>query len=80
LEVERLGLSQRGGAIMHKFFVIALGLGFTISAGTIEAVLWTKKADRNGASVATTRMPSIAEFHAKTRAQNLPDLTVKEPY
>jgi hypothetical protein len=75
-------LSQkRGGAIMRKFVIVALGLGFTISAGAIDAVLWTKsKADRNGAAVATARMPSIAEFHAKSRAQNLPDLTVKEPY
>jgi hypothetical protein len=67
---------------MHKFVVIALGLGVTIGAGAIDAVLWTKsKADRNGAAAAATaRMPSIAELHARSRAQNLPDLTVKEPY
>jgi hypothetical protein len=66
---------------MRKFVIVALGLGFTIGAGAVEAVLWTKsKAGRNGASVATAGMPSIAEFHAKSRAQNLPDLTVKEPY
>jgi hypothetical protein len=64
---------------MRNFVIIALALGFTISAGA--TVLWTKsQADRNGASLASARMPSIAEFHAKSRAQDLPDLTVKEPY
>jgi hypothetical protein len=66
---------------MRKFVIITLGLGFMVSAGAVEAVLWTKsKADRNVAPAASARMPSIAEFHAESRAQSLPDLTVKEPY
>jgi hypothetical protein len=56
--------------------------GFVLGAGTVAAISWTKTeaAPTQMTPTAALGMPSIDELHAKARAQNLPDLTVKEPY
>jgi len=66
---------------MLKASIIGI-TGFVIGAGTVEVISWTKTEAVPGqvAPTATLGMPSIDELHAKARTQNLPDLTVKEPY
>jgi hypothetical protein len=64
---------------MLKAAIIGI-TGFALGAGTVEAISWTKTAARQVAPAAAVGMPSIDELHAKARTQNLPDLTVKEPY
>jgi hypothetical protein len=66
---------------MLKASIIGI-TGFVIGAGTVEVIGWTKTeaVPRQVAPAAAFVMPSIEELHAKARTQNLPDLTVKEPY
>ena len=65
---------------MLKAAIIGI-TGFVLGAGTVEAISWTKtEVPRPVAPAAPVGMPSIDEFHTKARGQNLPDLTVKEPY
>jgi hypothetical protein len=65
---------------MLKASIIGI-TGFVIGAGTVEVIGWTKtEAVPRQVAPAAVVMPSIEELHAKARTQNLPDLTVKEPY
>ena len=53
-----------------------------LKAGTVAAIVWTKSAaaHQRVTLIAGFGMPTIDELHAKARAQNLSDQTVKEPY
>jgi hypothetical protein len=57
-------------------------IGFVLGSGTVEGICWTKTeaGARQVTPAATVGMPLIDERHAKTRSENLPDQTVKEPY
>jgi len=57
-------------------------IGFLIGAGPVAAIVWTKSeaAHQRVTPTAGFGMPTIEELHAKARAQNLPDQTIKEPY
>jgi hypothetical protein len=65
---------------MLKSAVIGI-IGVAIGAVAVDVTLATNsRVDCHMASAATASMPSISELHARARAQDLPDLTVKEPY
>jgi hypothetical protein len=65
---------------MLKSAIIGV-IGVTIGAAAVDVNFRTSpKADCHMASAAIERMPSISELHARVPAQDLPDLTVKEPY
>jgi len=64
---------------MFKFATIGI-IGFTIGIAAVEASRTISQADCHMTSSATTKMPSISELHDAVRRQDLPDLTVKEPY
>jgi hypothetical protein len=65
---------------MIKSAIIGI-IGVTIGAAAVDVTFGANsKVDCHMASAATASMPSISELHARARAQDLPDLTVKEPY